>query len=121
MKRSTQIEMVYPGAVITCNHYLGRRKDGGLYVKREVAGWMLALGWLVKIEHIEDWKLPLTVKCSGRFKDKKNQPDLANLSKVILDSLEDATGINDRDMRWVDGNVTYGENPVLLITIEEAE
>ena len=44
--------------------------------------------------------------------------DLSNISKCCLDSLEETTGINDRDMRWVDGDVTYGE-PMLFIEIKE--
>ncbi len=64
---------------------------------------MDALGWLVKTAHLEDWKLPLTVQCDGRFKDKRSTPDLSNLSKVILDAIQDASGVNDSNMRWRDG------------------
>lgn len=41
-------------------------------------------------------------------------------SKVILDSLEEASGVNDRDMRWQDGDVTYSDEPRLVITITES-
>ena len=106
---------------LSVNHYLGRRKGGGYYVKQEVKDWKEEFGWKIKQYHgtkpIEDWKLPLTVKCSGTFKDKRSQPDLHNLSKVILDAIEETTGINDRDMRWRDGNVYYGKEPRLYITI----
>ena len=111
--KSITIEIEYPGSVISCNHY-----KFGYYTKREVKDWMEQLGWLIVTSHIEDWKLPLTVRCDGRFKDKRNQPDLSNLSKVILDAIEEATDVNDRDMRWQDGDVSYGE-PTLWITIEE--
>jgi hypothetical protein len=47
------------------------------------------------------------------------RPDLSNLSKCTLDAIEEATGNNDRNMRWHDGVVSYGGKPVLLLTIEE--
>ena len=81
--------------------------------------WMEELGWLIKSSHIEEWKLPLSVRCDGQFQDKAHQPDLSNLSKVILDAIEETTGINDRDMRWQDGEVEYG-TPTLRITITES-
>ena len=79
------------------------------------------LGWVIKTAHVEDWKLPLQVTCSGRFKDKRSTPDLSNLSKCTLDAIEECTGVNDRDMRWHDGDITYGDDPRLFITIEEAK
>jgi len=107
------VEMPYIGKILSVNHY-----KHFWYTKRETRDWMELLGWKIKTSHIEDWKLPLKVRCDGRFKDKRNQPDLSNLSKVVMDSLEEASGVNDRDMRWEDGNVTYGE-PMLWITIKE--
>ena len=112
------IEIGYIGSDLSVNHYLGRGKHGKPYVKSSVVAWKAELGWLLKTYHLEDWKLPLSVTCSGRFKDKR-VPDLSNLSKVILDSIEEVTGINDRNMRWHDGTVEYGEPPVLWITIQE--
>ena len=112
------VEIQYPGAIISVNHY---KWKGGIYTKPEAQAWMDELGWYLKSSHLEDWKLPLTVTCSGRFKDKANQPDLHNLSKCTLDAIEEATGINDRDMRWVDGTVDYGLPAVLWIRIEEGE
>ena len=108
------IEIYYPGDAISVNHY-----KYGHYTRREAKEWMELLGWQIKSAHIEDWSLPLQVKCSGRFKDKRSQPDLSNLSKVILDAIQEATGVNDRDMRWQDGDVSYGE-PTLWITIQGA-
>ncbi len=120
---SITVQMEYIGKELSCNHY-----KFGYFTKRVVKAWMDELGWLIKLEHIEDWKLPLTVQCSGQFKDKRSQPDLSNLSKVILDAIEETTGVNDRDMRWRDGRVTYvdkweaehyGAEPLLWITISE--
>ena len=116
--RRTKVIIGYPGSVISVNHYKYR---GGIYTKPQARAFMEELGWLIKTEHIEDWKLPLTVKCDGVFRNRRNRPDLSNLGKIILDSLEEASGVNDRDMRWVDGSVSYGEESYLTITITEAE
>lgn len=114
--KSVTIGMPYIGGVLSLNRY---KYKGGIYTRPEVKNWMEALGWLVKGSHIEEWKLPLTVRCDGVFKDKRSQPDLSNLSKICLDSLEEVSGVNDRDMRWEDGDVTYGNEPRLVITIKE--
>lgn len=111
--KSLTVEMPYIGKELSVNHY-----KFGYFTKRVVKNWMYELGWKIKLVHIEDWKLPLIVQCSGQFKDKRSQPDLSNLSKVILDAIEETTGVNDRDMRWRDGTVTYG-GPLLWITIVE--
>ncbi len=123
--KSITIEMPYIKD-LSVNHYLGRRRGGGYYVKKEVKAWGEELGWLIKTQHIEDWKLPLHVTCDGQFADARSAPDLSNLSKVILDAIEETTGINDRDMRWHDGERTISpkgflgrdEEPFLRITIE---
>ena len=112
--KEVKIEIDYPGSIISVNHY----KFKGRYTKRETLEWMDELGWAVRPLHLEEWKLPISVRCDGRFESKRSQPDLSNLSKVILDAIEEATGVNDRDMRWQDGDVTYGE-PTLWITITE--
>ena len=117
--KSITVELPYIGGVLSENHYRGRRRDGNLYVRREVRDWMEELGWKIKTAHLEDWKLPLLVKCDGRFKNTHRQPDLSNLSKVILDAIEETTGVNDRDMRWQDGEVSYGEPALLWMTITE--
>ena len=114
--KSVAIRMSYIGKVLSVNHY---KYKGGIYTRREVKDWMEMLGWMVKGQHIQEWFLPLKVTCDGVFKNKRSQPDLSNLSKVILDAIEETTGINDRDMRWCDGKVMYGEPQELIITIEE--
>ena len=114
MKLKATIEIGYPGSVISCNHY---KYKGGIYTKPEAKAWMDELGWAVKELHLDDWKLPLSVTCSGRFKNKSNQPDLSNLAKVTMDAIEEVTNLNDRDFRWHDGTVEYGEPPMLWITL----
>ena len=119
--RAGAIKMDYIGKVLSVNHYLGRRKGGGFYKKQAVKDWEEEFGWLLKRMHLEDWRLPLSVRCDGVFKDERSAPDLSNLSKVILDTIQAISGHNDKDFRWVDGARTMGEkNPHLLITITEA-
>ena len=116
------IKIDYPGDCISVNHYLGRRRGGGYYVKQEARDWMEEFQWLLKRCHIVDYKLPLEIICSGYFKDERSAPDLSNLSKVILDSIEEVTGINDQAFRWRDGKRIIGvKEPFLLITIKEGD
>ncbi len=119
--RRESIKIQYPGSEISVNHYLGRRKGGGSYVKPEAKAWIEEFQWLLKKCHLEDFTLPLHVTCSGYFKDEKSAPDLSNLSKVIMDSIEELIGVNDKDFRWHDGDRIIGvkEPPYLLIVIKE--
>ncbi len=120
--RREQIIMPYIGSCLSVNHYLGRRRNGGYYVKEETKNWKEELGWLIKKLHLEDWKLPLEVTCSATFHSEQRACDVANFSKVILDIIEEVTGINDANFRWRDGTRTIDKNcdPYLLITIQEA-
>lgn len=115
------IRIDYPGSVISVNHYKGRRRDGGTYTKQEAKDWMQELGWLIKHLHLEDWELPLEIRCDGFFTSWKRSPDLSNLSKCTLDAIQETTGINDINMRWHDGDITIQkkEPPYLLLTIAE--
>ena len=113
---------------LSVNHYLGRTKPDNTnkiryYVKPHVKVWVEELGWKVKISPLEDWRLPLSVTCSGVFKDKRSTPDLSNLSKCTLDAIEETTGINDQNMRWHDGVITIVKDvsPYLILTIKEAK
>ncbi len=120
MKRAS-VQIDYPGSCISVNHYLGRRKDGGYYVTEETKAWKTEFQWLLKHCHLEDYKLPLEVTCSGWFKDERSAPDLSNLSKVILDSIQDLIGGNDKDYRWHDGKRIIGEQkPYLTIIMSES-
>ena len=103
---------------LSVNHYKGRRRGGGEYVKRHVTDWKDQLGWILKPYHLEDWKLPLTVKCDLIQNDRRTR-DISNFSKVVLDAIEELTGINDTNFRWVDGQILYGEHAELVITITE--
>ena len=116
--KQEQIKIYYPGDCISVNHYLGKRKGGGFYVKPETKEWIVEFQWLLKRCHIEDCSLPLEITCSGYFKDARSAPDLSNLSKVVLDAIQEPTGLNDKDFRWHDGKREIGyKDPYLLITI----
>ena len=120
--RKEAVIIPYPGSCASVNHYLGRRKDGGYYVKAETKTFKEELMWLLKRCYIDDkWQLPIEVTCSGWFENERAAPDLSNLSKCILDTIEELTGINDKNMRWVDGKRTIApkEKPYLLIVIKE--
>lgn len=107
---------------LSVNHYLGRRKGGGYYVKQEVKDWKEELGWLLKRLHLEDWALPISITCDGVFKDERSAPDLSNLSKVICDTIEETCGVNDKNFRWHDGKREIEKcDPYLLITFRESE
>ena len=123
MSMKDAIKIPYPGSCISVNHYLGRKIKGGYYVKPEAKAFKEELQWYLKHCHIEDYTLPLEVTCSGWFKNERAAPDLSNLSKVILDAIQELTGWNDKDFRWRDGERTIGvkEPPYLLITIHGSE
>ena len=121
--RKIKVELFYPGKIISVNHY----KFNGRWTKPEAKSWMNALHLLIKMETNKlldasrKWQSPLRVTLSGRFRNKREQPDLHNLSKVILDTVEDATDVNDKYIRWSDGDATISKalEPMLFITIEE--
>ena len=121
MIKSASIKIRYPGDCISVNHYLGRRKNGGYYVKPETKLWKEEFQWLLKKCYLEDFKLPLEIKCSGYFTDERAAPDLSNLSKVIMDSVAELIKVNDKDFRWHDGERLVGyKEPFLLIAFTDS-
>jgi len=109
------INIPYPGSVISKNHY---KYHNAWFKKKACVAWMEMLGWLVKPYHIEAWLLPITVKVSGTFKDKRSCPDLHNLLVVICDSIEEVTGINDRGYRTETGDAVIDKDKEPELTIE---
>lgn len=103
---------------LSVNHYLGRRRGGGYYVKPEITKWKETLGWLLKTSHIEDWKLPLTVRCDIVQNDKRTR-DAHNYFKVSCDAIEELTGINDTNYLTESGVITYSDRAELIITVTE--
>ena len=101
--------------MISVNHY---KYVGGRFTRKEAKQWMEELGWLLKPARIEGWRLPLEITCDGIFRDLRSAPDLSNLSKVICDAIQYATGINDKNFRWHDGERLVGYKEThLLITL----
>ena len=117
--RSRTVEVYYtPG--ISVNHYRGRRADGRDFVRGDVQTWKDALGWLIKCSHIEDWNLPLTVSCKAIFPDRRRR-DSSNLSKCVLDAIQEVTGIDDSHMLWRDETPEVGADARLILTITETK
>lgn len=111
-----KITMEYIGMNLSVNHY----KYNGIYTKPEVKKWMGQLAMVIRMQtQTMSLKPPIKVIVNGFFKDKRSQPDLDNLFKVICDSLEDGLGINDREFKIQAGDVVLGvETPLLEIIIE---
>lgn len=114
MIKQVSVSMDYIGSVLSVNHY-----KWGYYTRPETRAWMEELGWRLKRYHIEDWKLPLTVKCNGIFKDKRSCPDIHNCLKIICDSIQSVTNLNDRDFITQTGEpiIDKAQEPRLIITI----
>jgi len=120
MAREATIEIEYIGKVLSVNHY---KYKGGIYTRPEATAWMAELGWTVKELNLDEWRLPLKITVSGEFKDKRSCPDIHNLLKIICDSIEEVTNLNDRDFRTEtsEPKITGTIKPVLWIKIEESE
>ena len=118
--KSITIEMPYIKD-LSVNHYLGRRRGGGYYVKKEVKAWGEELGWLIKTQHIEDWKLPLHVNIDCVFRNKRDACDPHNLLKVVCDAIEEVTGVNDKYYTTSTGEPLFDaeQEPHLIISIGE--
>lgn len=115
-KRHTVIKMPYIKN-LSVNHY---KFNGGKFTKPEVKEWMNDLVVLIKNCHVTDWKLPLKVTISGTFKDGRI-PDTHNILKIICDSVEDATGLNDKfySTETTQPVIDKKQEPNLVIRIEE--
>jgi len=119
-KHATVSEIDYIGSQLSVNHYRAGRT---FHIRRDVREWQEDLGWAIKSLHLEEWRLPVTVTCSGVFHDRRSCPDLSNLSKVILDALEEVSGVNDRLFRWRDGTITIDPSvpATLTLVLDEGE
>lgn len=112
-----QISIMYPGSVISVNHY---KYSGGRYTRPEVKEWMAALSSIIRLALKKNKVVePVQIELLGRFKDWRI-PDLANLHKVIGDSLEEALGINDKYFEFHDKGYTIDGNadPMLYIRLK---
>ena len=112
-----KVEMPYIGNVLSVNHCYTMTK----HLKPEARKWREALAFAVRNQFSLKTPLvkPVRVQVWGIFVNKREQPDLDNLAKIILDAVELGTGINDRDMRFEARGVRYGSPPTLIIEIGE--
>lgn len=64
--------------------------------------------------------MPVQIAVSGRFKNERSTPDLANLHKLIGDALEMALGINDKHFCFHDRGYTISkdEDPMIYVCVE---
>jgi len=90
-------------------------------MKREARDWQDALAWLAYAEcHNYTVPQPVQIAVSGRFKDERSTPDLANLHKLIGDALQMALGINDKHFCFHDRGYTISkdEPPMIYVCVE---
>ena len=120
-KKTVTIKIDYPGSCITVNHYLGRTRTGNLYVKKEAQEWADELTALLIQSPARYLKAPIKVNISGVFKNARQTPDIHNLLKLICDTIQRYTGINDREYKTETEIpvIDKFQQPHLVITIEE--
>ena len=94
---------------------------GTPFTKKIVRDWMETLGDLLMVLggqlgiYWPEYKI--TVRIDGTFKDNRSTPDLSNLMKITADSIQKATGINDKFYATETGTPEIGE-PKLIITVK---
>ena len=115
------IEMEYLGGILSVNRF----KYQGRYTRPETKKWMAELALSIKMtcNYAEvRFKPPVKVRIGGIFRDRRSTPDLHNLAKPILDSIEQAIEINDKDFLLETGEpmVDKAQDPHLTITISQA-
>lgn len=118
-KRSEVITMDYPGCYISEDHCYNRN-GRNTFMKPEAREWQEELILKLKQTGIPDFKSPISVTLSGIFKNEKRSIDIHNL-KIIYDSIQKVTGINDRGFitHTYPGSVLSNCDPFILIKIEE--
>ena len=115
-KRHTVIKMPYISN-LSVNHY---KFNGGKFTKPEVKEWMKDLVAEIQCCHVTDWKSPLKVTITVTFKDNRIC-DCHNLLKIICDSVEAATGLNDKyySTETCQPIVDKKQSPNVIILISE--
>jgi len=115
MLRSVRIEMEYL-PTLSKNRY--KTREG--IVRSEVVRWMEQFSFMLKsLVNSEglSFSLPLKVKIDGVFADRRSTPDLHNITIPIMDSIENALGINDRFYNVETGQPEVGGSPRIIVTI----
>lgn len=114
--------MPYIGGVLSINAYKVYDRKGKPTNKTRpiVVNWMSVLTKKIK-EHPEFESIhhkDITVKLTGYFKDLR-RPDLHNLHKIIADAIELAIEVNDKYVKFIDGDslTIRNESPIIRIEI----
>jgi hypothetical protein len=122
------VNMDYPGWSISKNGLWkgGNRRWG---MNDEAKRWKRNLADAVKLSLIAtevfEPKPPVHVEVGGRFFDGNNAPDLHNLLELVMDSVQEGTGINDKHFSsTVTAPVIVQAMPEIVVkvtvTVEEA-
>ena len=109
----------YTGKECSVNHAYIR----GRYLRPASRRWRDNLALCLKaglnIKGIK-YTPPIKISLYGYFKDKRSTPDLDNLTKLIGDAVEAATGINDRYFQWnLEGSTDDCPQPMIRIRIDD--
>ena len=104
---TVEVMMPYIGNCLSVNHYMGRRKDGGTYLKKETKEWMGLLTMLMRDRMAgKEPTKPIYISVWYQFKDRRSACDPNNLHKVIADALQPVLG-NDKDFSFIDHPIIY--------------
>ena len=116
MEKAVSFEFPYCGKRCSVNHAYIR----GRILHPGAKAWRDALAICAHIQLVtHEPRAPLTIKLFGRFRNKRECPDLANLHKLIGDAIQDATGIDDREFLFVDEGYELGiADAQVRITVE---
>jgi len=118
------VQMPYIGGDLTDNNHkiIGKGGRKTHKTKRVVEIWMVQLKDEIRThpEYMDLVFLPVTVTVNGYFIDKVHSPDIHNLSKVTMDTVKVAIGMDDKYCKFITGDRHYGYNgPYLEIKIEK--
>ncbi len=116
-----EIPMPYPGGCISKNR-LWRRGDRRQGLNKEARAWKADLENAVRLILIGYRVASVRAvvgRISGEFADRNHAPDLHNLTELVADAVEAATGVNDREHTWSTGEARYGvQVPRIVIRLE---
>ena len=114
-RNSVMVEMEY---LPECSKNRYKLRNG--VIKKQVRDWMECLSWIIRaLVKGSDLKFspPVKVRIDGVFKDKRSMPDLHNFGIVIMDSMEDALGIDDRLFNLETGQPEVGADVKMIVTV----
>lgn len=116
---NVEVKMPYIGSCLSVNHYQGRRRGGGTFIKPETKEWMGLLTSLMRQKmKNKTFEKPVYITVRYTFKDRRCSCDPNNLHKVIADALQPVFG-NDKDFCFIDTPPVYnkGCDPVIVVSV----